>query len=63
MSFAIPPKVYKKSEAVVRLVRGEQHQNKELDKLEPRRGGALSEWKQLQVSNIYSIDVCYGIEC
>ena len=63
MSFAIPPKVYKKSEAVVRLVRGEgelrgeaeQHQNKELDKLEARRGGTQSQGKQL--SNIYSIDV------
>ena len=65
MSFAILPKVYKKSTAVVRLgvrrVRGEQHQNKELDKSEARRGGTLSQAKQLQLSNIFSIDVCYGI--
>ena len=61
MSFAIPPKVYKKSETVVRLIRGEQHQNKELGKSEARRGGTSSQGKQLQLSNIYSIDVCYGI--
>ena len=66
--FAIPPKVYKKSETVARLVRGEelikiggeQHQNKEIDKLEARRGGTLT-GKQLQLSNIYSIDVSYDI--
>ena len=60
--------MYKKSNAVARLVRGEelikiggeQHQNKEIDKLEARGGGTLT-GKQLQLSNIYSIDVCYGI--
>ena len=62
MSFTIPPKVYKKSKTVVRLVREEQHQNKELDKSEARRGGTLSQGKQLQLSNIYSIDVCYDID-
>ena len=62
VSFAIPLKVYKKSETVVRLVRGEQHQNKELDKSEARRAGTLSQGKQLQLSNIYSIDFCYGIK-
>ena len=41
--FAIPPKLFKKNEAVARLVRGEeQHQIKELDKLEARRGGTLT---------------------
>ena len=53
--------MYKRSEAVVRLVRGEQHQNKELYKSEARRGGTFAQGKQLQLSNIYSIDVCYGI--
>ena len=60
--------MYKKSEAVARLVRGEelikiggeQHQNTEIDKLEARRGGTLT-GKQLQLSNIYSIDVSYDI--
>ena len=59
--------MYKKSEAVARLARGEelikigeQHQNKEIDKLEARRGETLT-GKQLQLSNIYSIDVSYEI--
>ena len=59
--------MYKKTKTVVRLgVRGkeiageEHHQNKELGKLEARRGGALT-GKQLQLSNIYSIDLCYDI--
>ena len=60
--------MYKKNEAIVRLERGEklikaggeQHQNKELDKLEARRGGPLT-GKLLQLSNIYSINVCYDI--
>ena len=34
--------------------------NKELDKLEDRRGGTLI-GKLLQLSNIYSIDDCYNI--
>ena len=37
-----------------------QLKNKELDKLEARRGGTLI-GKLLQLSNIYSIDVCYDI--
>ena len=59
--------MYKKNEAVARLVRGkelikigEQHQNKELDRIEARRGGTLT-GKWLQLSNIYSIDDCYDI--
>ena len=47
--FTIPPKLYKRSEAVVRLEAGElekqteeeQHQNKKLDKSHARRGGTL----------------------
>ena len=35
----------------------EQHLNKELDKSLARRGGTLT-WKLLQLSSIYSIDVC-----
>ena len=38
----------------------EQKQNKELDKLKARRRGTLT-GKVLQLSNIYSIDVCYDI--
>ena len=38
----------------------EKHQSKELDKLEARRGGTLT-GKPLQLSIIYSIDVCYNI--
>ena len=33
-----------------------EHQTKEVDKLEARRGGTLT-GKLLQLSNIYSIDV------
>ena len=35
----------------------ELHQNKELDKLQDRRGGTLT-GKILQLSSIYSIEVC-----
>ena len=35
----------------------EQHENKELDKSQARRGGTLA-GKLLQLSSIYSIDVC-----
>ena len=57
--FTIPPKLYKKSEAVDRLgekgeAGKEQHQNKELDKSQARRGGTLK-GKLLQLSNIYSM--------
>ena len=60
--------MYKKGEALARLVRGEelikiggeQQQNKEIDELEARRGGTLI-GKLLQLSNIYSIDVSYDI--
>ena len=49
--FTIPPKLYIKSEAVVRLDTEqrrdlkdyEQHHSKEIDKLGPRRGGTLKE--------------------
>ena len=65
--FSIPPKLYKKSEPVVKLEReGRVRQektnirNKELDKLEARRGGTLT-GKLLQLSNFYSIDICYNI--
>ena len=62
---AIPTKLYKKREAVVRLETGdlgkqmgdELQQSKELDKLVARRGGTLKR-KILQLSNIYSIDGC-----
>ena len=63
--FIIPTKLYKKSEAVDRLSRREagegQIKNKKLDKSQARRGGTLK-GKLLQLSNIYSIDVCYNIE-
>ena len=36
-----------------------QHQNKELDRSKVRRGGTFK-GKLLQLSNIYSIDVCYN---
>ena len=51
----IPPKLYEKSEAVVRL-----EESRELGMLQARRGGTLT-GKLLQLSNIYSIDVCYNI--
>ena len=65
---AIPPKLYKRSEAVVRSEVGElgketgeeQHQNKQLDKSQARREGTLMR-KLVQLSNIYSTDVCYII--
>ena len=37
-----------------------QHQNKQLDRLKARGGGTLT-GKLLQLSSIYSIDVCYII--
>ena len=68
--FTIPPKLYKRSEAVVRLVRREagelgkqteeQHQNKQLEKSQARREGTLIR-KLLQLSSIYSFDVYYII--
>ena len=49
--FAVPPKLYKRSEAVDRLGQAgeeirsgvELHQNKELDKSKARKGGTLRE--------------------
>ena len=59
--FTIPSKLYKKTEAVDRFEAGEgQHQNKELDKSQARRGGTLK-GILLQLRNIRSIDVCYNI--
>ena len=62
MSCAIPLKVYKYSKAVVRSgTREGEGESKEPDKLEARRRGPHSQGKHL--SNIYSIDTCYKVEC
>ena len=51
--FAVPPKLYKRSEAVDRLGEAgeEQHWNKELDKPQARKGGTLKEKDKLSRKN------------
>ena len=72
--FAIPPKLYKRSEAIVRQVRVREVRERRENK-KPNRRRATSEFnktnhkleeevlsrKLLQLSNMYNIDVCITV--